>query len=396
VLAHPVLSVFLVALAARLVVAVFIAVRFDGVLFIDDVTYLYLAEAGTEGQLGRSSYWSSAALLLPLSMLFAVFGPVPLIAQLFVGLLGAVTAAMVTLVALRALPAPFAALSGGIVALLPSQVLWSSVVLKDAVVWVLLAALAVLVSGLERPSRRTVGLVLLGTTVALTGLAYARRHTLAVACLALAITVVARMERGRAVAIATSLVLVTLVPAALGLGPAGVGVIQEAGDLETRRLRNMVDAESAIANPTELEEWYELREQEGGSGPRVPPYDRSPEPGGWVDDLLHLPRGLSVMLFEPVPWRSSDSLGFNLARIEGIVWYPVLLLAVTGLAPAWRHRRVFLFPVLVGGGVLLVYALTEGNIGTAYRHRGEYVWVVALLAGAGLHNIVERRQRQRS
>ena len=44
------------------------------------------------------------------------------------------------------------------------------------------------------------------------------------------------------------------------------------------------------------------------------------------------------------------------------------------------------FPVLAGAATLAMYGLTEGNLGTAYRHRGEFVWVVALLdarTGAG-------------
>jgi hypothetical protein len=51
-----------------------------------------------------------------------------------------------------------------------------------------------------------------------------------------------------------------------------------------------------------------------------------------------------------------------------------------------------LFPILVGGGILVMYALTEGNIGTAYRHRGEFVWVVAILGSSGLDRLVARRR----
>jgi hypothetical protein len=42
-----------------------------------------------------------------------------------------------------------------------------------------------------------------------------------------------------------------------------------------------------------------------------------------------------------------------------------------------------------------MYALTEGNLGTAYRHRGEFVWVVALLAALGLSRVVAWSDRRR-
>ena len=50
------------------------------------------------------------------------------------------------------------------------------------------------------------------------------------------------------------------------------------------------------------------------------------------------------------------------------------------------------FPVLASMGSLLVYASVEGNLGTAFRHRGELVWGVALLAALGAQTISGRRR----
>ncbi len=69
----------------------------------------------------------------------------------------------------------------------------------------------------------------------------------------------------------------------------------------------------------------------------------------------------------------------------------MLVLALTGLFRIRRHLAPLAFPVLAGGAVLVTYALTEGNIGTAYRHRGELVWAVALLAAAGARWVIEGR-----
>ncbi|MDQ3677323.1 MAG: hypothetical protein M3401_11060, partial [Actinomycetota bacterium] len=60
-----------------------------------------------------------------------------------------------------------------------------------------------------------------------------------------------------------------------------------------------------------------------------------------------------------------------------------------------RHRRTLAFPVLAGGAILMMYGLTEGNLGTAYRHRGEFVWVVALLAAIGAERIAAWRSERR-
>jgi hypothetical protein len=61
---------------------------------------------------------------------------------------------------------------------------------------------------------------------------------------------------------------------------------------------------------------------------------------------------------------------------------------------AFKRLRVTLFPLVAGSGVLALYALAEGNIGTAFRHRGEFVWVVALLAAMGAFRIAERYRKR--
>jgi len=115
--------------------------------------------------------------------------------------------------------------------------------------------------------------------------------------------------------------------------------------------------------------------------------------GGAARDLRHLPTGLAVMLVGPLPWQVDGNRSVQLAALETVVWYPLLALALVGLLAVWRHRRVLAFPLLVTGAVAVMYGLTEGNFGTAYRHRGELVWAVVVLAGVGTHLLWARRQQ---
>lgn len=119
--------------------------------------------------------------------------------------------------------------------------------------------------------------------------------------------------------------------------------------------------------------------------------------GGVSSDLKYLPHGLRVMLLDPLPWEPIDNSRVRLALLENLLWYPMLLLAVAGLALAgWRNRRWLLFPVFYGGGMVVLYALSEGNFGTAYRHRSEVMWVVVILAGVGVHELRARRLHRRT
>jgi hypothetical protein len=254
-------------------------------------------------------------------------------------------------------------------------------------VWFALALAALAVVRLNRADGfRLVwwGAVLAG---ALIMLAYLRDHTLVVAAWATAVAVWAgrpddRVKRGLLV-----LALAVLVPWATGAGPGGLDVVRTAGSLEERRLANAENADTAFARPADAE-----------PATTDSATTDSAESSGLADDLAGLPRGLSVMLFEPYPWQHTQSEQQGVAKLENLVWYPLLALAAVGVTTAVRRRGtmagMLLFPVLAAAGITLLYALTEGNFGTAFRHRGEIVGAVALMAAVGAWRLSVGRGRQ--
>lgn len=444
---HPVAAVAVVALLARLALITYLQSR-PGTFAQDDSTYRMLAEARADGDLSTwSAYefqlWQATLTFLwPLSKLFQIFGPSQLVGQLFVAAWGIAVPTMVTILALRFLYAGIALGVGVVLAVLPSQALWSSLILKDPLVWASLAliALACALASSSPPRRLWMWLSIVG--IGLLSLAYLRDHTLVVAGIAVLLAAFFGRTDTRAIRTIASAGLMLAVPFASGLGPGGFSLIADP-DLASRRLANAQGARSAyisshpeseatppIVASDELEnikalvasiqqeladlnaqkegtqdpqaiarlereierKEMELAELEGKSKAGPPTSDAAPP----IDDtpaanLANLPRGLSVMLLEPLPWRDPTSANMNLARWENLIWYPLLLLAAVGLWPSRKHLSVMAFPLFAGGGMLLVYALAEGNIGTAFRHRGEFVWVVALLAGVGLKQVRDWR-----
>ncbi len=115
--------------------------------------------------------------------------------------------------------------------------------------------------------------------------------------------------------------------------------------------------------------------------------------GGISGKIEHLPCGLPAVVLRPYPWETDGSTSVRLARLEAVLWYPLLILSIYGLSRGWSRRRWLSFPALYAGAIVLVYALTEGNIGTAYRHRAEAIWAVALFAALGAQTIADRRAR---
>ena len=100
---HPLLCVFLIAFAARLGVALVIAVTRDGSLFPDDHGYLNLLNEYQLGQTGSwdyfntRSFWNAnSGFLWPISRLFRLFGFHPILGQTLSALAGATVAVAVT------------------------------------------------------------------------------------------------------------------------------------------------------------------------------------------------------------------------------------------------------------------------------------------------------------
>lgn len=399
---HPVASVFLAALTVRLITVAVIAITTGGTLFGDDYFYTEMARDAALGLTGNWDdythylYDGTATFTWPVTAIYEIFGPKVVLSQLFVGLIGAATAGVVTRVALGFLRPGFAVAAGLVIAMLPSQILWSSLVLKDPLVALLLATTALLVVWMTA-SRSPRQALLWGAAivVALLLLGRLREQTLIVACIALVAASATGVDRFRWHRLGGSLVALLLIPWMSGLGVAGVDFITTAGPLPEVRERNARDAATAfveVADPTANPgEPAEAGGKDAGGGKAAPGVggDRSEV----VANLSHLPRGLSVMLLEPYPWQeiSGTSEYFDLARWEPILWYPLLILALLGLVTLRRNFEQLAFPLLAGAGSLTVYALAEGNIGTAIRHRSEFVWVVALLVGAGLSALQERR-----
>lgn len=365
---HPYWSIFAVALAVRVGAALVIHRALGGSLFLDDRTYVDMAVAWAENSTESwDSYTSwlfqrTATLLVPLGLLFKLVGGSILLGQLFVAVFGATTAILVARLVAMVLERPWPLVAGGIVALWPSLIIFSATVMKDALAWTALAGLAVTVGHLNRSTGRRMYLYAAGAGLLLLALGHIRVHTTVVAAWALLIAVVLGPAVARPRRVVLALVLAMAIPWVVTAGPFGVHMGGGFAEVEEIRASHATGG-SAVQAPA------------GGDGAM----------GG----LSYLPTGIAVLLFEPLPWRSGGSVVFNLARVENLAWYLLLLLAVAGVWTRLRdHRDTLAFPLFVGGGTLLMWSFVEGNIGTAFRHRGEFAWAVVVFAVVGASTLV--------
>ena len=425
----PALSVFLVALFARMTVIIFSNLTKDGLLFEDDRGYFALGKMYAEGDPSFPLYepfWNSVeSFTWPIGFLFKVFTAQAFLAQILSALAGALVASTVTLLLKQHVNRKIALYAGLLAALYPSQVLWSSLILKDVFVWMALSA-AVLISQWWFKQAKILNILtgVLGLLIITFYLSRLRVHTLIILCIALLISIVHKKNRHRSIKVLISTTLLVLLPLSAGSGIAGVDVVkilfgsdgqsqlvqirhQGAEDASTALTETVRDEYGSIVTTQSLIEYqervcYKEYENNQGNSSRNNEADEkldeclslvSFSSYGLVDDIMYLPVGVRVMIIDPLPSRLNGNTKVIMAFIEHIFWYPLLILSFIGIRKFWRKPDL-LFASMLGMGIISKWALVEGNFGTAYRHRGEFVWIIIIFAAIGLEKYIEKRKQR--
>jgi 4-amino-4-deoxy-L-arabinose transferase-like glycosyltransferase len=390
-LRRPVFAVFALALALRAGLGAAVLLSHHWPVAPDERQYVELASVIASGR--PASAWDpawghdllvqTATFLEPVILLFRLFGAHVYLAMLVSALAGAAAAAATTRLGLEQLPRVWAVAAGAVVALLPSQVLWSGLVLRESAVWATLAALG-LVAAVALRTRAPRPLILLALAAAadLLALAHLRPYVFVVACWTLVLaTVVGRAAR-RIATPAVALGLMLVVPAVTGNDVAGYGLVSHNAPALGQIQQHLANgADSAIVKPSPTASTSTT------SRPR--PVDDS---GGGAAGPRHIFRGLVAVSLRPFVWERPTSGESAFAQVENVIWIGLYLLAGFGAWVSRRQRQVIAFPVIWCGGYLVMSALFEGNVGTAFRHRGQIAWAVALLAAIGAAALAERRR----
>ena len=430
---HPVSGSFFISLSIRTAAAVASNLMIDGVLIPDEGQYLLISRLASEGELtsevwggyGRSLFDSTRAFTWPLTALFWLFGPHRILGQLLSATFGAISAAAAASLASRFLRPRFALAAGLTVAIFPSQILWSSVVLRESMIWALLATMALVIAYSQ--SCVSAGRILLSAVMAgvlFGGIVWLRPHTALVAIWCLYPAVL--LGSNRVVRVATATCLLVVVPWLAGFGPGGAEfAIAASGRLGVSRSYMSFAANSAIVESNivllppigstappigstalSCDKWPDANTQ----AVLTPLIDRTAS--DWVciydysgnvvlvDNRLrtsvkHLSQGLLDALVRPLPWEAYSSTAAFLAGLEFILWVLLYGLAIIGV---WIHRRshrLFLFPTLLVVVISMTGAMSHGNLGTAFRHRGQLLYALAVLAVGGVQGLVDARAATR-
>ena len=117
--------------------------------------------------------------------------------------------------------------------------------------------------------------------------------------------------------------------------------------------------------------------------------------GGYSIQLRTAPTVLPYVLWGPFPWKAEGSRQAA-AVPETLAWYGIQALALAGMLAYRRERwRDLFLPVAFCGGLVFIFSLIEGNVGTIYRHRAMLLVPAFAVAGLGYVWLLDRRAMRR-
>jgi hypothetical protein len=287
------------------------------------------------------------------------FGTFPFNIPLVNAVLGGLTAVLIYNLARQFFHVTVARFAAGLAAFTPSMILWGGMALKDTLMsFLIVAALSAAIS-LKRKVTPFNIMVIMLTVAAMQTIRFYMIYFIALAMVgALAFDKGSRFLAGIYKQIAVVLLALGFL-AVLGLeGPALQGA--EAFDLQrvSDFRRGMASsAQSGFAQDIDIS-----------------------TPG---KALTFLPIGMATLLFAPFPWQVV-SLRPLIALPETLVWWLFFPATIRGLRFVMKRRFADISPLLIFVSTLTCgYALTHGNVGSAFRQRAQIFILLFLFTAVG-------------
>lgn len=307
------------------------------------------------------------------AVIYAVTGRNMLAVQFFNAVAGAATAPLVYLCADHIfVNKSVARLSALFCAFFPSLVLWSSFGLKDAPIVFLLAL--IMLATLRLGERVRAGYVALLAS-ALAGVMSFRFYIFYM----VAASIAGAFLIGTRAHSTTSLLRQCLMIVGVGLALTYLGVSRSANE--------QIDQFASLQAVQAVRQGHAY-----GAGSA---YGQDVDVSTTSGALSALPSGVVVFLFAPFPWQITN-LRQSITLPEMALWWASVPLLVLGLWYTLKFRLRPALPVLLFSAMTtLAYALTQGNVGTAYRMRAQLLVFYFIFVAVGGVLLIERREDQR-
>lgn len=392
--------VVLMAFLGRVVLLLFLEFFTDFPLIPDESQYDIAARAVVNGETstfwgeyGKDFLWSLQGFMKPLSVAYWFYSD-PIVGRLLS--LGCSLVSIIFIYkSLRQLvPERYARFGTIIYLVIPSINIWAVTVMRESQIHMLLIlsmyiTIKIFSSSVAREWVRVAqGGVALSLIFCVLG--FSRVQTLiplivfGVFALSLSLALRSRYGAQTAVLGLLSLLVATLVS---GVGAFGIdlirGAVPQLGQIQTRF---SVEAESGFIGGREIPQTITVEPlYEATSGPmqvierngteeivyngKIYEVDNS-----WSHQLSVFPERLVAAMFRPFIWEASGSFERRVSSIENLFWIMSIPTLILCLFLGSLHRINWVVPLLAVAllfAFFASFALTQGNLGTIFRHRGQ-------------------------
>jgi hypothetical protein len=305
-------------------------------------------------------------------IIYAVTGPNILAAQFVCAVVGAATAPMLYGCALKIFNnRNVAKMSAVFVAIFPACVIWSSQLLKDGLTIFLLVLTITMVLKLQEKFSYPALVILLFALFGIISLRFYIFYVVAVAIFGSFVIGTSKSQQ----AIAKRLIVCLI----LGIGLSYLGAtrnvtenFQQYGDLE--RIQKGRQWSAKVSKSGYGEDW-DVSTTEGA--------------------ISVLPVGFVYLMFAPFPWQATN-LRQAIAVPETLLWWASMPLLLAGLIYTIRNRlRNAIAIILFTGLLTIAYAVTQNNVGTAYRMRTQIQVFLFLFIAVGWQLRKERIENEK-
>ena len=329
------------------------------------------AQANVDNFVG-TSFRSGWGMVSMVAAIYAVVGRNMLAIQFFNSVLGAATAAIVSLCAFEVFKNRRVAIVAGIaVAFYPSLVLWSAQGLKDGPI-VFFLAVSILAT-LRLGQKVTVRYIMI-LVAGLFGVLAFRFYVFYMMLVAVGGAFIVGMRAVTLQSMARQFVVIIL----LGLALTYLGVTRYA----SAQYEEFSDLQRLQVSR------QDLSTAQSGFGRDV---DVSTTGGA----LSAIPLGIVYLLFAPFPWQLG-SLRQSLTIPEMVIWWTSFPLLVLGIWFSLKHRLRQMSPIFIFTTMLtLAYSVVQGNVGTAYRQRAQLLVFYFIFVAVGAVLLKEKREEKR-
>ena len=377
--------VFLLALVARLILGLIIHLLDLRSFFGGDAnTYDFFANKISEVWLGNASEDTYSArdrarlqgvgwgMSYSIAIIYSVIGRNIYAAQCLFAVAGAAIAPLVYGCALRIYNNQrVAKLSAVFVALYPASVVWTGQLLKDGLIVFFLVLVVLMVLRLQEKFNYLDLTILI---FSLFGIISLRFYIFYMIVLAIVGAFIIGQSTSPKMILRNCIIL-----GVLGIALTYLGVIRYASS-EFKVYGSLESVQRSRAD---------LARAESGFGRDI---DVSTTSGA----ISAIPIGLTYLMLAPFPWQVTN-LRQSITLPDMIIWWASIPFLIMGLMFSIKqHLRksigIFIFIFMLS----IVYALFQGNVGTAYRQRLQIQVFLFIFIGVGITLFLERRENRKA